>query len=136
MNYCTKSKHNNKIISKRNLILNIVSNIFILYSILNHALDMADEIDANTILVIHCVWCHKWLQPSFDGSIFADHRSCLVWNYFRSSRPNKPLVQGQNELMVYDLKQVDVDREKTMEKLISCGFWNKAVNWIMLSITN
>ena len=25
----------------------------------NHALDMADEIDANTILVINCVWCHK-----------------------------------------------------------------------------
>ena len=65
MNYCTKSKHNNKIISKRNLILNIVSNIFILYSMLNHALDMADEIDANTILVIHCVWCHKVVTTIF-----------------------------------------------------------------------
>ena len=39
-------------------------------------------------------------------------------------------------MMVYDSKQVDVDREKTMEKLLSCGFRNKAVNWIMLSITN
>ena len=35
-----------------------------------HALERGDGIDANTILVINCVLCHKVLEPSFDDPIW------------------------------------------------------------------